>query len=205
MPIHSATFSQPGLELNPLGVPIAAKIEVEVFQDKPGVWQAREKSTGRVFKQVGKERVVYGARYRVARLFNQQLTPWSVDGTQDPTADLYHIHSASDVPSLCGSRYHPALQIVLLPEVRAGRRLPERPNVKGAWLCPYCLSTVDRSPQIGDAVRHRLSNGSGFIVGVPDKPGATAEYFVQFVATGETRRIPGGELALTMLDWLPTL
>jgi hypothetical protein len=190
MPVHNAKFNQPGPVLNPLGVKLPGPIQVEVyFADKGHKWEAREASSGRPIKQAGKHSTPGSARYAVAKLFDEQVTPWDIDGTADPNADCWHIHIERHSPSMCGSRYHQREAgddcVLILTELRTGIRRPPG----GVKLCPVCVSTIDRTIQVGDAVRNTAGRDA-LVMGVVGKD----EILVQWQDTGESGRADRGAL-----------
>lgn len=197
MPTHRAKFSQPGPQLNPLGVKLPGPIEIEVFvPDKGKKWQAREVTSGRVVKQAGAYSTAGQARYATAKLFDVQLTPWSIDGTRDPNAELAHIHLEGSSPSLCGSRFHqqadPYNGVLILSELRTGlARVP-----KGG-MCPVCVDSIDRTLQLGDAIRN-TAGAFGLVVG----NAGTDEVLVQWEETGETGREKRAALTFRLSEQL---
>jgi hypothetical protein len=145
MQVHSAIFKQPGPELNPLGAKVPTPISVEVFQilagklQRPQGWTAREKTTQTLFKLAGVQQSPYQARYRVAKLFARQISPWVIDGEQE-NVSASHLHYQVNEPSLCGTRFHQERQdvdlTVSLPDMRAGRLV----LLRNHWeiLCKKC-------------------------------------------------------------------
>jgi len=198
---HRAKFSQPSPTLNPLGVKLPGPIEVEVFfADKGHKWRAREVTSGREIKQAGSHVSPGSARYAAAKLFDEQVTPWSIDGTEDPNADKWHIHIDRGSPSLCGSRYHQRDAaddcVLILTELRTGIRRPPG----GVTLCPVCVDSIDRGIQQGDAVRNTAGR-EALVVGTSGN-GKTDEIIVQWSDTAETGRHPRGELTLLLAERL---
>ena len=197
MPTHRAKFSQPGPALNPLGVKLPGPIEIELFiPDKGTKWNVREVTSGRVVKQAGVSVSAGQARFAAARLFDVQLTPWSIDGTPDPNADRAHIHIEGTSPSLCGSRYHqredPYNGVAILSELRTGLAV-----VPKGGLCPVCVSSIDRSLQPGDAIRN-TAGARGLVVGAV----GLDEVIVQWEETGETGREKRAALTFRLSEQL---
>jgi len=129
-------------------------------------------------------------------LFDQQLTPWSIDGSADPNADRAHIHLEGTAPSLCGSRYHqredPYKGVLILSELRTGiARVPT------GGVCPVCVSSIDRNLQPGDAIRNTAGRG-GLVVGVV----GVDEVLVQWEDTGETGRDKRAALTFRLSEQL---
>lgn len=197
MPAHRAKFSQPGPALNPLGVKLPGPIEIEVFVPENGKkWQSREVTSGRVVKQAGTYNTPGQARYGAAALFDQQLTPWDIDGTPDPNADRAHIHLDGSRPSLCGSRYHqredPFKGVLILSELRTGLA-----RVPPGGICPVCVQSIDRNLQPGDAIRN-TAGAFGLVVGVV----GADEVLVQWEENGETGREKRGALTFRLSEQL---
>lgn len=205
--IHTASFSQPGPELNPLGVKISAIVEIELFQAKPNVWNARERTMQRILKQVQPTIYIFQARQRTASLFMRQETGWNVDGIEDPSSAtrFYHLHETPSLPSLCGSRFHQkngdGLRVVIVPDIRTGGTI-ETPV---GDICPVCRSLLSRTPAAGDRVTEKISGRNGVIFGLPETTGkASSKYVIRFV-NGETEKLTAPEFRLHLSDVLPQL
>jgi hypothetical protein len=218
MPEHQATFSHPGPALNPLMLVVAAPVTIELFQPKPdGKWAAREKSGQRPIKEVQNSPTVYSVRYNVARLFQKQLTPWSVAGTPDPNADRVHLHyDPPPSPSLCGSAYHlglpdddprmPKHRMFLLSAIRSGAVAPPAGH-EIAMLCPACCSLVDRRPHAGDVCRVRVSGKPGTVIGPDPKQAQNSGAAPRFLIESEcvTLSLASIEVQVTGLASLPDI
>jgi hypothetical protein len=214
MPTHTAVFTEPGPELNPMRARVPTPIGVEVFevlnkQNNPtGKWAAREATQKSEFPQVGRQSSVYLARYGVASLFLKQPEPWLIDGQPQQLAAGFHFHyDAPAGPSLCGSRFHQALASGLalsLPDLRAGRRrlLP----VEWDALCPACMNLMDRTPAPGDQVRARATGLIGVVVDVDVIGSGRDTVYVLRLSDTNPKGSPGKvslrreDFSLTMFD-----
>jgi hypothetical protein len=214
MPTHTAVFTEPGPELNPMRARVPTPISVEVFEvlnkqkNPTGKWAAREASHKSEFSQVGRQSSVYLARYGVASLFLKQPEPWLIDGQPQQLAAGFHLHyDPAAGPSLCGSRFHQSLASGLalsLPDVRAGRRrlLP----VEWDALCPACMNLMDRTPLPGDHVRVKISGMLGVVMSVSGPAaGTSSEYVVRYSdvpkgAAGTHGTFTREDFSLTMFD-----
>lgn len=203
MPIHTATFSQPGPELNPMRLSVPSPIEVEVYSSgvKNIRWTAREKSRQNDFALARDQHSAIAARYAVARLFLHQVNEWAIDGEFDPLPHGYHLHRGPNEPALCGSRFHvsfPAAdgvtRVIELSKIRVGERHLSKAERES--LCRLCAGQVDRSPQPGDAFYHRLLGAPGTILALPLPNQNPPTYSVYFPQEDQQSQITAEEIRL---------
>ena len=231
MPIHRAVFSQPGPELNPMGLIVRSPVSIEVLQAGPAPlpnspWTAREETSKETVEKFGRPKAsVFQARYNLAHLFLNQHTPWMVYQTnfelemdigakQNPEPARpgenggFHFHEDTREPSLCGTRHHQFGHPDLGQGAPLALSLPLlRAGVIGieqpAMVCPACKSLTDRAPRIGDQVRIKMAGTLAIVIDISAEDGKPKEYLIESIGGQQQQHVRAGEIILALLEKPP--